>query len=214
MSEVGFMIGGKHTVKDWGLKCLAYEITFPNRQKDLQQVPGRNGKMDFALAEQAEAFENRQIKIICDALDRSFNEWSQLISEIANHAHDTYLTIIPDFDSEWYYQGWVKVAPSKNYMVSSKIVFTIDADPYKMKRETTVVEIAADEETEKVLHNEKLVVEPKITSDEGIIIDVDTNSYAYGAGTSSAGFYLPAGDTTVTIKGPANVTIEYREGSL
>lgn len=214
MSEIGFMIGGKHTFKDWGLKCIAYEITFPDKQKELMQVPGRNGKIDVSLPQQSEAFENRQIKIKCDVLDKNFTEWSNLISEIANHVQDEYLQVIADFDNEWYYQGWVKFTPSKNYMVSSQMIFTIDADPYKMKRQMTVRTVKVNDSLDIVLSNKKLKVEPIIVTDAKITVTIGTYKKMYNPGTTHAGFLLPAGDTLATIEGTGNVVIKYQEGSL
>lgn len=212
MSNIGFNIGGKHTRKDWGLKCLAYEITFPEKQKELLQVPARNGKVDIALPQQSEAYGHRSIKIKCDALDRSFSEWSNLVSDIANHAQDEFLQIIPDFDDKWYYEGWVKVTPSKNYMVSSQILFTVDAYPYK--RRTRSYEINVTEQAEVALSNRKLATYPVVTTDASIVITAMGNSYRLSAGTHEIKLELPVGDTDVTIEGTANVVIEYQEASL
>lgn len=215
MSEIGFNIGGKHTLKDWGLKCLAYEITFPDKQKELTSIPGKNGKVDLSLPQQREAFEHRQIKIRCDAMDKSFSEWSSLISDIANHVQDEFLQITPDFDNEWYYEGWVKFTPSKNYMVSSQMNFTVDAYPYKLKRGLTSISRQVAGSLDVTLFNTKKKTEPIITTDSNIVIHIGSDDYTFKAGTTTrAGFLLPAGETAISIEGTGNVTIEYQEGSL
>ena len=212
MSNIGFNIGGKHTIRDWGLKCLGYEITFPEKQKELEQVPGRNGKIDTAVSQQSEAYGHRQIKIKCDVLDKSFEEWSDLISDIANHVQDEFLQIVPDFDSKWYYEGWVKVTPSKNYMVSSQVLFTVDAYPYKQR--TRIIEVDVVDQTEVVLSNRKKASKPTITTDASVTVYVDGNTLYFSEGTSEMEMDLPIGETTITIEGTGNVVIEYQEASL
>ena len=213
---IGFMIGGKHTFKDWGLKCKEYKITFPKKQKNLFQVPGRNGKVDMSLPEQREAYEHRTIEIYCDAPDRSYEEWTNLVSDIANYVQDEYLSIIPDFDKDWYYRGWVTISPSKDWKVSSDIVFVIDAEPYKLRQNVTKVTIASDYDgVTAVLSNAKKKVTPKLTTDQEVIIDIGDKSINYAAGTySDAGFTLSAGETEIVVTGVANVTIEYQEAKL
>lgn len=216
MSYVGFMIGDKHTYKNWGLRCYDYKITLPKSQKDLLQVPGRNGKIDTAWPQQREAYEHRQIKIYCDAPDRDYASWVNLVSDIANYVQDEYLHITPDFDSDHYYRGWVTIEPSKDFKVGSDIIFTIDTEPYKLKKDVTVENVSVTGEATIVLDNEKRRVEPKIITDAPITIAIGADSYAFkNAGTYiKAGFYLLAGKTELIIEGTANVIIEYQEAKL
>lgn len=213
---IGFMIGGKHTFEDWGLKCKGYKITLPERQKNLFQVPGRNGKIDMSLPEQREAYKHRKIEIYCDAPDRNYEEWVNLVSDIANYVQDEYLSITPDFDKDWYYRGWVTISPSKNWKEGSDIVFVIDAEPYKLKQDVTVITIVGnDAGVTAVLSNAKKKVTPKLTTDQEITIDIGDSHLAYAAGTySDAGFTLSAGETEIVVTGEANVTIEYQEAKL
>lgn len=213
---IGFMIGNKHTYKDWGLRCYDYKITLPKRQKNLFQVPGRNGKIDMSLPEQGEAYEHRKIEIYCDAPDRSYEEWMSLVSDIANYVQDEYLSVASDFDDGWYYRGWVTISPSKNWKVGSDIVFTIDAEPYKLKKDVTSVTIVGKSTgVTAILNNAKRKVIPKLTTDAGVTIDIGGKSIAYAAGTySDAGFTLYAGETEIVVTGKANVTIEYQEAKL
>lgn len=213
---IGFMIGGKHTYKDWGLRCKDYKITLPKRQKNLFQVPGRNGKIDMSLPEQSEAYEHRKIEIYCDAPDRNYEQWTNLVSDIANYVQDEYLSITPDFDEDWFYRGWVTISPSKNWKEGSDIVFTIDAEPYKLKQNETVVAIAGtDAGVIKVLSNAKRKVAPKLTTDAEVTVEIGDSSITYAAGTySDKRFTLSAGETVIIVKGKANVTIEYQEAKL
>lgn len=212
---IGIKIGDKHTYRDWNLKCLAFNITVPKRQKNLLQIPGRNGKVDVSLPEKREAYESRTIKIVCDSLDKDFAEWSNLVSDIVNYVQDERLRIIPDFDSDYYYEGWVTVEPSKDYMVSSRIVFNIDADPYKMKNDLTVVEVSVDGSNTVVLFNEKRKVVPKIITDAEVMVRIgETFQKSYSAGEHELGRTLSSGETQLQLEGTANVRIEYREGKL
>ena len=213
---IGFMIGEKHTYKDWGLKCKDYKISLPKRQKNLFQVPGRNGKIDMSLPEQSEAYEHRKIEIYCDAPDRNYEEWTNLVSDIANYVQDEYLSITPDFDEDWHYRGWVTISPSKNWKEGSDITFTIDAEPYKLKQNETVVTIAGTEAgVTKILSNAKKKVTPELTIDQEVAIDIGGSRISYAAGThSDARFTLSAGETKITVIGKANVTIKYQEAKL
>lgn len=218
MSYVGFKIGNKHTYTDWGLRCLDYQISFPKSQKSLLQVPGRNGKINIAWEDQKEAYEHREIKIVCDAPDKSYTEWTNIVSEIANYAQDEYLTITPDFDQGFYYIGWVSIAPSKDFKVGSEIVFNIDAEPYKLKASLTTVSLEVSGETTVTLSNAKKKVQPEISTDANMTIIIDDNEYSCSAGESGvyvkANFFLPAGSTVATIEGTGNMTIRYQEAKL
>lgn len=215
MSFEGFMIGEKHTYNDWGLRCYDYKITFPEAQKNLIQVPGRNGKIDLSLPEQREAYDHRKIEIYCDAPDRNYEQWMLLASDIANYVQDEYLKITPDFDADYYYQGWVGMAVSKEFKEGSDIVFTVDAEPFKYKKVITSMQINVSGESQIVLSNSKLKVNPRLISNGDVRLIIGDNSYSYTEGTyARAGFILPEGKTQVTLKGTASVTIEYREGKL
>ena len=217
MSYTGFLIGNKHTYNDWGLRCYDYKITLPKKQKNLLQIPGRNGKVDTSWEEQSGAYEHRTIKIYCDAPDRNYASWANLVSDIANNVQDEYLSITPDFDSRYYYRGWVTIEPSKDFKVGSDIIFEVDAEPFKLKKDpTTIVRNVSGSDT-LILHNDKKIVQPKIITDEAdVMITIGENQYTYktAGAYARAGFYLPAGDTEVTITGTATVTIEYQEGKL
>lgn len=213
---IGVKIGNKHTFKDWGLKVLAFNVTLPERQKQLFQVPGRNGKIDVSLREQRCAYKSRTIKIVCDSLDRDFAEWANLVSDIANEVQDERLRIIPDFDKDYYYEGWVNFQPSKDFMVSSKMTFVIDADPYKMKNDITVIDVAVNGSETVILSNEKREAEPKLITDgEVTVIMGESFKKAFMAGEhESMGIVLEKGETQLTLEGTANIRLEYREGKL
>ena len=217
MSFKGFRIGDKHTYEDWGLKCYDYKITFPESQKSLLQIPGRNGKINVAQSAQKEAYEHRQIKIYCDAPDRDYESWTNLVSDIANYVQDEYLSIIPDFDPEYYYRGWVSIEPSKDFKVGSDIIFTVDAEPFKLKKDITEAFVAVSGETTVVLSNAKKVVQPEIVTDsENMLITVGENTFSYtAAGTyAKAGFFLFSGETELKISGDGGMVIRYQEAKL
>lgn len=212
----GFKIGEKHTYTDWGLRCYDYKITVPEKQKNLIQVPGRNGKIDVSLPEQRQAYGHRKIEIYCDAPDRNYEQWTALTSKIANYLQDEYLSVTPDFDSAYHYTGWATVAVSKDWKEGSDIIFTVDAEPFKLKNvPTTKQVIATAEGTQATLVNSKKKVNPKIITTGAVTIEIGDNSYAYNAGTyARAGFYLPQGSTDITVTGDATVTFEYTEGKI
>lgn len=215
MKYEGFEIGEKHTYRDWGLRCYDYKITLPESQKQLEQIPGRNGKIDVALPQQREAYGHRKIEIYCDAPDRSYEEWMMLVSDIANYVQDEYLTITPDFDPDYYYRGWVSISVSKEFKEGSDIIFTVDTEPYKLKQSVTEVSVSVEGETSITLSNEKKKVNPKIITDADMQIIIGDNLYAYNAGTyAKAGFLLSAGETELTLIGTGNISFEYREGKL
>ena len=188
----------------------------PTRQRNLVQVPGRNGKLDMALPEQSDSWSHRAITISCDAPDRNFESWNTLISEIANAVQDGYLPVVPDFDLEHYYKGYVKMAPSKDYREGSDIVFTIDAEPFRYKKNVTKVNVASTAAGKDViLSNEKKHVNPKLVTSAQITVTIGDWVKVFAAGTyPRMGYIIPAGDTTVNVKGASNVLFEYQEGGM
>lgn len=213
---VGITIGDKHTFKDWGLRLLSFSVSLPKKQKKLIQVPGRNGLVDVSLPEKREAYESREIKFVCDSLDKNFAEWSNLVSDIANYVQDERLKIIPDFDNDYYYEGWVTIEPSKNYTVSSKIIFIIKVDPYKMKNALTVVNFSVAGSKTVVLTNEKRKTTLRMITDAEVTVSKDvTFKKTFSIGDYvSIGIILDKGETQLTFEGTANVMLEYREGKL
>ena len=213
---VGITIGNKHTYRDWGLKLLSFSVSLPERQKNLLQIPGRNGLVDASLPEQREAYKAREMKFVCDSLDKDYAEWSNLLSDIANYVQDERLPIVPDFDKDYFYEGWVSLEPAKSNKLTSKLTFKVKVDPHKMKKEITVVETIVNGATEIVLHNEKMKVSPTLITDNEVTIRIgDTFQKTYAAGEYAyPGFILGKGDTILEIVGNGIVRFEYREGKL
>lgn len=213
---VGITIGNKHTYRDWGLRLKGFSVSLPERQKNLLQIPGRNGLIDVSLPEQRMAYTERKLNFTCDSLDRDFAEWSNLVSEIANYVQDERVPIIPDFDKNYFYEGWVTLKPAKGNKVTSELIFEAKVDPFKLKKEMTVVEKNINGVTEIVLHNEKMEVSPILVTDNEVTIKIgDTFKRTFAAGEYTyPGFVLRKGDTILEIEGTGNIRFEYREGKL
>lgn len=216
MNYVGFLIGGKHTWRDWGLKCFSYKITAPVKQKNLIQVPGRNGKIDAARKIIGNAYEHRNITMQFDAPDTDYESWAALCTELENYMQDEVMELVPDFDSDYYYKGWVSVVCEKEFKEGSEITISVDAEPFKYKRDLTVFNESVSGTKEIDLPNGKGPVNPRITSSGNLTVQIGDAKYAYAKGVyDKAGFIISPGGVKVSLIGDGvDVKIEYREGML
>lgn len=212
----GLKIGNFHSFDDFKLKMLSFEVSDPEVQEQLQEVPGRNGVLDLSESLTGEpTYKNRAIVAEFDMEEADPETAKQKLKDIRNCIHGKYLKIIDDTEPEYYYEGRVKVSCKRKNYLFYLVTVTVDAQPYKLKHEKTTVIAKIDGEAVVVCQNERRSYVPTIISDAEMNLVFNDSSYSIGAGT----YILPdmkfiQGDNIITCTGTGTITFTYREGAL
>lgn len=144
MSRVnGIMFDGKHSYYDFGMWLSERpDWGSPAPKLNIVEIPGADGILDLSEANAGEIkFHNRIITLTFSAMVK-VGEQEQFKSHIRNALHGRVIQqIIPDEDPEWYYRGRCTVEFVNIASWKLQIIITIDANPYVMKVNETVVNL-------------------------------------------------------------------------
>ena len=139
---VGLTFNEKHSYHDYGM-YLSKPPDFGSPEPKIQtiDIPGRDGVLDFSTAATGEMmYSNRQMTFtFVTEIQRERREAfrSRLWSEL----HGKHVIVVYDLDPDWYYDGIASVTFQNVESWKMKIVITVDAKPYKLKNDETVVTV-------------------------------------------------------------------------
>lgn len=140
---IGLQFNGKHSWNDYGL-FLSEPPDFGNPEPKISTVdiPGRDSVLDFSEAAAGEIkYSNRQMRfafaVMVDPEHRD-----ALMSEIRNDLHGKKVEVIYDLDPEWYYTGRATVAFENVMSWKMRVIVSVDAQPYKLAQNQTVVTVS------------------------------------------------------------------------
>ena len=127
----GIKIGDKHSYNDWGLILVSKQISPPDPQTKMVDVPMRDGSIDLTevLSEDVK-YKDRIITMLFEMMGPRAN-WSARVSDIQNYLHGRRLQIICDDDCAFYYVGRLKVnewSPNKS---TAQIQIEATVEPFK-----------------------------------------------------------------------------------
>lgn len=232
---LGVLIGGKHTLKDWGLDWTKITLGFPEAKTYEQDIPGADGVLDFTESMTAGdvKYKERPLSLEFEAPDRDFFEWSMLLSEIANYIVGQRMRIILDNDPAFFYFGRLTVDAEKTDKDKSTITLSGSLDPYKYELyssledwvwdtfnfETGVIreykDLAVNGTYELSIFGLRKRIVPVIDCSVPMKVIYKGQQYALPAGKSKVfDIWLGAGDNLLTFVGNGVVSVDYRGGSL
>lgn len=212
----GLKIGNFHSFDDFKLKMLSFEVSDPEVQEQLQEVPGRNGVLDLSESLTREpTYKNRAIVAEFDMEEADPETAKQKLKDIRNCIHGKYLKIIDDTEPEYYYEGRVKVSCKRKNYLFYLVTVTVDAQPYKLKHEKTTVIGKVDGEAVVVCQNERMSYVPTVTATGEIGITFGEHSFVAKDNT----YIFPdmkfvEGDNILICTGTGTITFTYQEGAL
>ena len=129
---------GKYKMGDFGLKLLGVDLGTPSVRKSTVTIPGRNGALDLTEAITGfPVYDNATHKLTFDFKDGTYSTWLSKASDIRGKLHGRRLPVIFG-DDGYYYDARVSVDSSKLNQHYSQIVVTLDAEPYKLARKTSL----------------------------------------------------------------------------
>lgn len=215
MRGISIILGEEivHTGNDLDLVQEEKEIGKPEIQSHTVEIPGRNGLLNLTKALTGKvAYSNRDLKF------KYFGSGSRAellaLDEAMSRYHGETIRVIDDDYPDYYYEGEASVSTEfkPNYILIS---LKVDAQPFRLKRNKTVVSKTLSGETTLTLYNESIEAIPTITVTAETKIIFNGRSVTLGAGTYLAeAFFLHRGVNTLTVSGSGKITIEYQEGAI
>lgn len=144
----GVTFDGKHSYADFGMYLSKRpDLGQPVPKLSLVDVPGMDGQLDMTEANFGEVkFTNRTLVFsFSKMVNVADQEGFKSLVRNALHGH-VIKQIILDEDPEWYYSGRAVVSFPANEILPWKlhIVVTVDAAPYAMRVDETVIDFLAD----------------------------------------------------------------------
>lgn len=214
----GIKIGDKHTADDWGLIQTSKLISIPVPKTNYQDIEGYDGSIDLSEIYGDIKYNDRIISCEYD-VTQCQKTWSALTTDIINYCHGKKFKIVDDDDKDYYYIGRVSINEFKNDRRVGKLVIEGKLEPYKYKKEKTILNINfQNSETKRIIlkNGRKSVVPKIITTSKNTTIIFNNNSTVL----KDIGIYqildlqLTYGENELKITSDGPITIEYQEGDL
>ncbi len=210
----GVKFDNLHTYNDFSLILSAKKIGVPQPKTELLEVPGADELIDFTEFFGDVKFDNRKLEFEFTTLVPQ-SKFMTLFSRIQNALNGKRMKIVLDEEPDFYYSGRVSVKEWLADKNIGKITIECDCDPYKLKKDKTIVSNIVSVEKTVILSNLRKHVVPIFKSSAEIRIEFKGNSYSMSAGEARfPAIVLKEGETELKLKGNSNVTIEYQEGGL
>ena len=144
----GVTFDGKHSYSDFGLWLSERpDLGAPAAKTNIVEIPGADGVLDLTEANAGEVkFRNRTLRFVFSAMVKVADQ-EDFKAVIRNALHGRKIQqIILDEDPAWYYTGRASVNFTNLYPWKLKCVITVDAAPYAMKIDETVVDFGEPDE--------------------------------------------------------------------
>ena len=181
-------------------------------------VPCGDGELDYTEFNGAVNYANRALSFDFTMIGAA-NEYLNKYSRLQNLLNGRKMFVTLSEDADFYYIGRVIVNEWRSEKAIGKVTIDVNAEPYKMRKATTVILYTLSSEMVINCKNLKKPVMPKITATLGtayIKFGEEKIEFA-GEYSHKPAVILEEGDNLLTIgaeSGTATVMIEYQEGSL
>ena len=208
----GVTFGNYHSFKDLNLIRIAKEIGSPDIKTKKVDIVGADGSLDYTEYFGGVKYGNRTLSFEFNYI---IGDFMTAFSSVQDKLHGQKLKITLDEDADSYYIGRLSVSPFTNDKNIGNISIECDCEPWKYKKNKTVVTSAISGSKTITLTNSRKKVVPTVTTTASMKIEFEGNSYSIGTGS----FILPEielkeGTNTVKVTGTGTITFEYQEGGL
>lgn len=212
----GIRFGALHS-DDLDLILGRKEIGTPPVKTEKMDIPGADGDLDQTDFFGEPKFANRTLRFEFTA-NTPASDFLSLYSRVNNALHGKKMRIILDDDPLYYYMGRVYVDKHTDEKGVAKIDVECDCEPYKLKKDQTVIAQAINGTQTITLTNgrKRAVPEVQIYTQSGSIRIV----HGENIWDLSTGVYtlpeleLVQGVNAVTVAGTGTVTFVWQEGDL
>ena len=210
MKQITF--GTFKSYDDLHLILASKEIGSPKEKKNTISIEGADGELDLTEFFGSVKYDNRTLKFNFSSVAFPFADH---YSMVLNALHGQKVHIVLDDDPDWYYVGRLTVSPYTSDKNIGKIDIEADCEPYKYKKNETVVSKAVSGSSTIILPNSRKRVIPTIKTTASMQFTFGGRTTQVNAGTFLIPtFELVEGENEVTVTGTGTVTFTYREGGL
>lgn len=212
----GVTFGFMHSYDFLDIILNSKEIGVPEIRKNLVEIPGSDGSLDFTYFFGEPKLKNRILKFnFTIKPDKKESGYLKHFFVVHGILHGTTRKIILDDDVEYYYFGTVSVENFKENKGIATFQIICDCEPYRNKVIETVVSHYVNGSASIQLYNAKKKVVPAITTDAMLSFEYEGEMLSHGAGTFTLPIIeLKEGFNIVKVVGNGNVTFTYVEGRL
>lgn len=234
MFEYGIIIGDKHTGRDWGLVCTQVEIESPEQKTQYVEVPGRDGYLDLSEVLTGEPhYKNRNLKISLIRREQDFRRWHVKASDVTDYCHNIRRKVIFDSDPGYYFDGRLKAESSKNFKGIDCFTISVDAQPYKYERFSSLEpwiwdifsfedgiirnykDLRVDGELTLMILGRRMKAVPVFECSSELNLTYRGKTYTLPAGRSKMlDLRIGEGEHFLTFTGSGTVSVDYRGGRL
>lgn len=196
------------------LICTKKTIGSPTAKTSTVNIEGGDGVLDYTEYFGDVKYNNRQLYFEFETIVPQ-SQFPTLYSSILNALNGQKVQIVLDEDPDFYYVGRLAVSDFTNDRGIGSITIDCDCEPYKYKKNATVVSRSVSGSSAITLANMRKRAVPTITSNASMTYAFGGRSIQHSAGT----FVIPTlelveGNNTVTVTGTGNVSFTYQEGGL
>lgn len=201
-----------HSYRNYQLYLTKKEIGKAEPKVELLDVPGADEPLDFTEFFGDVKYKNRKLKFTFSVKLTAL--FDAVFSQLQNDLNGKKCKIILDDDPQFYYIGRVTISELKTDKRIGEITVECDCNPYKLKKNKTVVSVNLSGEKVVTLENLRKHVTPVFKSNATIQVIFGDKQFSSNGTFTIPEIVLKEGSTQIRLKGTANVTVEYQEGGL
>lgn len=211
----GVSFDNYHSYRDFFLIRSKKTIGVPKPKTELIEVPGADAPLDFTEFFGDVQYDNRTVSFEFKLLT-PMSEFDRIHSDMQNALNGRRMKIVLDEDPEFYFVGRVSVGDMELEKNIATIPVECDCEPYKYRKEKTVVSAEVSGSKTLELRNLRQHVVPTFNSTGQLTIEYEGQRYTV---STTGEFTLPEivlkeGVNTINLTGTASVTITYQEGGM
>ena len=217
MIETGVKFGNIHSFYDLNLILAPFTPTPATPKTSYIDIQGGDGSLDLTEAHGETKYKDRDFSFTFTVNPSETMTFDEKVTQVSNALNGKRFEIVLERDAAYYWQGRCIVnnyAQDKNL---KQIVVKATVQPYKLKRNATVVPVALTGGEQIInLKNGRKSVVPTIecTNDNTVVVFKD-GTYTLNAGTHKIlDVQLVEGSNVLKVTGEGMITFNYQEGEL
>lgn len=219
MAKRKIVFGTYDTALDGAWTVARLELTSPDFQSYLVQVPGRNGPLDLSavLTDGEPVYNSRNLTTVLENSDGDRPAREHRIRDMVARLDGFQTQIwLPD-DAEHYLQGRVRVKREYNDLAHCAVTVTAVCDPWLYNNEETVYNLTAKSTAQNklIVNTGRKTVVPVVEVTGNVDLVYGAYTWTLTEGTYQLpDFVLRTGEHQLTYSGAGTIKITYREAVL
>ena len=218
MEKRKVLFGTYNTALEGAWTVAGLELSSPDFQTYLVDVPGRDGTLDLSVAlTGSPRYLDRTLTVVLENSNGTRQEREAHIRKIVNQLDGYQKKIwLPD-DADHYLQGRLHVIRNYNDLAHASVTVTAICDPWLYSNDETVYTRNATSTAQKltIVNSGRKTVAPVVKTTGTVNLARGSDSWTLSPGTYLLpDFVLDPGDHELTYSGAGTITITYREAVL